>query len=272
MHKFLTNRVAFEEFLDKLAPNAHIGLSIDLETMNRRGAGFVAASIVPYSSDKSEVYEEAAFSIRVDVGSLTKYPDMFDPSTLRWWMTEPVQEARDELFAVYNRDARGKCQYNSSEIVSYEQACVEILTYMHEIKRKCGSIEVLGNGAIFDIGKLEASLIQTGAVDGNSENPFPYAFWHIRDLREIIKGAMLSTGVNVKSSVKLVGTAHKALDDAIVQAKQAVFSEDLMVSARTAYTKLDGATRDSDKAQALIRELADHHGFDVSIAMQMRNA
>lgn len=269
MHKHLVNRAAFEEFLGSLAPNDHIGLSIDLETMNRRGAGFVSASIVPYSSDKSAVYEDAAFSIRVDVGSLTKYPDMFDPSTLRWWMTEPVQDARDELFAVYSRDARGKCQYNTSEIVPYEQACVEIVAYMEEIKRKCGSIEVLGNGAIFDIGKLELSLIQTGAVDGNSESPFPYAFWNIRDLREIIKGAMLSTGVNVKSSVKLVGTAHKALDDAIVQAKQAVFGEDLMVAARTTFKRWSEAEQDKDKAVDLIKALADIHGLDVTIAAQI---
>lgn len=52
MHKHLINRVAFEEFLESLAPNDRIGLSIDLETTNRRGAGFVVISIVPYCSDK----------------------------------------------------------------------------------------------------------------------------------------------------------------------------------------------------------------------------
>ena len=268
MHKHLIDRVAFEEFLESLAPNDRIGLSIDLETTNRRGAGFIAISIVPYCSDKNEVYREAAFMARVDIGTLVKYPDMFDPATLRWWMTEPVQDARDELFAVYSRDTRGKCQYNTSQIFAYEDVCKDVVLFMETIKRKCGVIEVLGNGAIFDIGKLEASLIQTGTVDGNSENPFPYAFWDIRDLREVIKAAALATGINVKHTVKLNGTAHKALDDADVQARQLVESENLLVESRKAFIKLRDATTSQEDAVKLIQELAKINGLEITIAAQ----
>lgn len=268
MYQHLVNRIEFENFLDNLAPNDRIGLSIDLETPNRRGAGFIVAAIVPYCSDKNETYREAGFMVRVDMASLLKYPDMLDPSTLRWWMTEPMQEARDELFAVRCRDTRGKCQYDISAVTPYEQACVDVVSYMETIRRKCGVIEVLGNGAIFDVGKLEASLIQTKAVDGNSESHFPYAFYDIRDLREIIKNAALATGVNVKQTIKLVGTAHKALDDADVQARQAVEGENLLVAARDSHWKLRAAQQGSDKAVELINELAKAHGLDVTIAAQ----
>lgn len=268
MYQHLVNRIEFENFLDNLAPNDRIGLSIDLETPNRRGAGFIVAAIVPYCSDKNETYREAGFTVRVDMGSLLKYPDMLDPSTLRWWMTEPMQEARDELFAVRCRDNRGKCQYDISAVTPYEQACVDVVSYMETIRRKCGVIEVLGNGAIFDVGKLEASLIQTKAVDGNAESPFPYAFYDIRDLREIIKGAVLSTGINVKHTVKLTGTAHKALDDADVQARQAVEAESLMVGAREAFFKLRNATTSQEDAVKLIQELAKINSLTVTIAAQ----
>lgn len=269
MRKHLINRVAFEEFLESLAPNDRIGLSFDLETLNRRGAGFVVAAVVPYCSDKNETYREAAFMARVDIATLVKYPDMFDPSTLRWWFTEPVQAARDELFAVNSRDTRGKCLYNTSEVFPYEDVCCDIVAYMETIKRKCGMIEVLGNGAIFDIGKLEASLVQTGAVDGNNEAPFPYAFWDIRDLREINKGAMLSTGIDVKRLIRINGTAHKAVDDADVQARQAVEAESLMVEARKAFIKMRDATTSPTDAMKLIQELAKINDLEVTISAKM---
>lgn len=232
--KMLVNMAAFHEFLDSLPPNSRIGVSIDLETWNRRGAGFHTAALVPFDFDTNRVYTNAAMLVKVSLRSLLKYPDMLDPSTIRWWMTEPSQEARDELFSVHRRDERGKCLYAENLEATYEDACIGIVEYMTQIRNRGATVEPLGNGAIFDVGKLELSLVQTGAVDGGKENPFPYNFWNIRDLREIIKGAFLSTGVDVKKSVKFQGVTHNALDDAAHQARQALISEALMLKARDA--------------------------------------
>lgn len=266
--KMLVSMPDFQDFLDSILANSRIGISIDLETWNRRGAGFHTAALVPFDFDTGKVFTEAAMVVKVSLASLLKYPDMLDPSTIRWWMTEPSQEARDELFSVYKRNENGKCTY-ANQGVSYEEACSAIVQYMTTIRNRGARIQPLGNGAIFDVGKLEASLIQTGMVDGGSETPFPYNFWDIRDLREIINGGLLASGVNVKKTVLIEGTAHNALADAIVQARQAIAAEDLMLRARDALKVIEMAKKSEDGAMLLAKELVAAFGIEVEFSKAM---
>lgn len=139
-------------------------VSIDLETPNRRGPGI-------FNQLTGELYHNLAFYIRIDPMEVFAHPSTkMDPATLRWWMLQTPQAAREELFGVP------------------------------------------------PIGQKYPAYVQDKKLLGNGDNPFPYQYWNIRDLREQIR----FTGLDPKQFVKREGAHHNALDDAIFQAKLSI--------------------------------------------------
>lgn len=239
--KYLIDEETFAGVLsDGSLAGQELYLSIDLETMNKRGPGFLSCGICPFSAKEGVVLPQLGIKVAADIGSLLACTKA-DPETLRWWMTEPSQEARDALFGKVLRDARGKCTYNSTGIVTYHDAVAIIHQYIEALRHAGVTIRPMGNGDIFDVGKLEASFEQF-------DLPITYQFWKIVDLRRLLEDTMLVTGVDVKKTTPRAGTHHDCFDDAVHQASMAVRAYDLLIMARDGFKLAQAAKGDNNGA------------------------
>lgn len=209
-------------------------VSIDLETPNRRGPGIFTIGAVPFNQLTGELYHNLAFYIRIDPMSVFAHQSTkIDPATLRWWMLQTPQAAREELFGAVPSGVKHKPYNFTKKMHDYRSAMGAFFFYLDALKHAGAfKLEVLGNGAIFDIGKTEATWAEMGIGYDDVENPFPYAFWAIRDLREQITFTRIMTGINPKDMVEREGVHHNALDDAIYQAKLSAFCTKTAMEAR----------------------------------------
>lgn len=194
-------------------------VSIDLETPNRRGPGIFTIGAVPFNQLTGELYHNLAFYIRIDPMEVFAHPSTkMDPATLRWWMLQTPQAAREELFGVTPTGQKYPAYVQDKKLHGYREAMGAFFYYLEAlVQAGATKLEVLGNGDIFDIGKTELTWDALGI-----DNPFPYQYWNIRDLREQIRFTKIATGLDPKQFVKREGAHHNALDDAIFQAKLSI--------------------------------------------------
>lgn len=199
-------------------------VSIDLETPNRRGPGIFTIGAVPFNQLTGELYLNLVFYIRIDPMEVFAHPSTkMDPATLRWWMLQTPQAAREELFGVTPTGQKYPAYVQDKKLHGYREAMGAFFYYLEAlVKAGATKLEVLGNGDIFDIGKTELTWDALGIDNGDKENPFPYQYWSIRDLREQIRFAKIATGLDPKQFVKREGVHHNALDDAIFQARLSI--------------------------------------------------
>ena len=194
-------------------------VSIDLETPNRRGPGIFTIGAIPFNQLTGELHHNLAFYIRIDPMEVFAHPSTkMDPATLRWWMLQTPQAAREELFGVTPTGQKYPAYVQDKKLHGYREAMGAFFYYLEAlVQAGATKLEVLGNGDIFDIGKTELTWDALGI-----DNPFPYQYWNIRDLREQIRFTKIATGLDPKQFVKREGVHHNALDDAIFQAKLSV--------------------------------------------------
>ncbi len=199
-------------------------VSIDLETPNRRGPGIFTIGAIPFNQLTGELYHNLAFYIRIDPMEVFAHPSTkMDPATLRWWMLQTPQAAREELFGVTPTGQKYPAYMQDKKLHGYREAMGAFFYYLEAlVQAGATKLEVLGNGDIFDIGKTELTWDALGIDNGDKENPFPYQYWNIRDLREQIRFTKIATGLDPKQFVKREGVHHNALDDAIFQARLSI--------------------------------------------------
>ena len=164
-------------------------VSIDLETPNRRGPGIFTIGAVPFNQLTGELYLNLVFYIRIDPMEVFAHPSTkIDPATRRWWMLQTPQAAREELFGVTPTGQKYPAYVQDKKLHGYREAMGAFFYYLEAlVKAGATKLEVLGNGDIFDIGKTELTWDALGIDNGDKENPFPYQYWNIRDLREQIR-------------------------------------------------------------------------------------
>lgn len=214
-----------------------LGLSIDLETLNRSGAGFLTCAIVPFSFTHECTFPQLGLEVKVEPGSLLEFSKI-DPSTLRWWMTEPSQAARDDLFGKVTRDSRGKCTFDTTGVLSFKDACRMCATYFFLLNAAGYRLAPMGNGDVFDVVKLEESLRVTGMCNVGKDREFWWNFWDIIDLRRLRDDAIIVTGVDVKKLHPRGKDHHACFADALVQAEMAISARQELLKGREAINYL----------------------------------
>lgn len=161
---------------------------IDLETLGTAvNAPVVAIGAVEFNPETGELGKQ--FYGRIDLEDALRFGRM-SGATLKWWLSQS-DAARKEL-------ASGK---HSALLVAEK-----FVAYMEGIGK---NVEPWGNGASFDISILEVWIPRVLNRGG------PWEFWNVRDCRTI--KAVVNGLVTFEAALE--GTAHKALDDAIYQAK-----------------------------------------------------
>jgi hypothetical protein len=213
-----------------------ISLSFDLETPNKFGSGIFSIGITPFSFVTGQVFEKESFYIRLDWDEVLAFSENVG-DTLKWWMQQS-DEARYEVISKGMPELhRGKMVSKDLHSFGYEEGLMHCLSYIMSVKSVLltnGKLEVMGNGALFDIGKFEETL-RTFNIIGGSGSKYPpkefedlcYKFWDILDLRSFRKMALMVSGEDPKKNVERRGTHHNAVDDAIFQAKMAIESKRL---------------------------------------------
>jgi hypothetical protein len=212
-----------------------ICLSFDLETPNKAGAGIFSIGITPFSFETGEVFKDCSFYVRMDFEEVLNLSQDVG-NTMKWWMSQSV-EARNEVISQKTEVVNGRTVVTNLPNCGYEEGLEHSLSYIMQIKDSLitnGTVKVMGNGAIFDIGKYEATLRQFGIIGGIGarypEQRFMdlcYKFWDIVDLRSYVHMAIMCSGKQPKKLCVREGTHHNAVDDEIYQAQLAIKSAEL---------------------------------------------
>lgn len=151
---------------------------IDLETLDTEPDA-VILSIGAVFFDENGTYEtfyrELDAQKQIDLGRTVSF------STLQWWITQKGMFPKSCGATDFHMD-----------MIDFDMFC-----------RTHGNIKPWGNGATFDITKME-SLYKIANME------VPWKFWNIRDVRTVVDFFPECKG-NVKNN-------HNALDDAINQA------------------------------------------------------
>lgn len=216
---------------DQWAPNVasikerklnDIFLSVDLETPNKRGAGIFSIGIVPYHLESGEIFEEAAFYAVMDFREVLDHSSNTG-DTMKWWM----QQSNEARAALLNKHS-----------LSYTQGIAFALAYIESVQQALntnGDVYMVGNGSIFDIGKLEATAEQLGLLKAeNGDEVLPYKFANVVDLRSFVLDAQMYAGFNARQWLKNQrkgGVHHNALWDAKVQAEAHIKCHEAMLAA-----------------------------------------
>ena len=208
-------------------------LSFDLETPNKCDQGIFSIGITPFDLVSGEVFREESFYIRMD------FVEVMDASyntgdTMKWWMQQSDAARYEVISKAAPELHRGKMVSADLHSYGYEEALMHTLSYIMSVKSVLitnGTLSVMGNGAIFDIGKFEDTLRSFNIIGKETSQYSPttfddlcYKFWDILDLRTFRKMAMLVTGKDPKRNITRAGTHHNAIDDAIFQAELAIES------------------------------------------------
>lgn len=161
-------------------------IMIDLETLGKRSnAAIIAIGAVKFDEegnvDSDNVfYRNIYWDDAIKVGTI-------DVSTIKWWIEQGAQ-ARKEAIKMGFPLAESLIRFNEWSQDQYY---------------------IWGNGATFDISILKNAYQKIGA-------PIPWSFRNERDMRTIMHP--LSQYMKL-SDFDQVGTSHKAIDDAMFQAK-----------------------------------------------------
>lgn len=214
-----------------------ICLSFDLETPNKYDDGIFSIGITPFSFETGEVFEECSFYVRMDFAEVIELSRNIG-DTMKWWMQQS-DAARFELISkTLPKEADGRKIVNDIPCCGYEEALEHSLTYIMQVKASLltnGTVWVMGNGAIFDIGKYEDTLRTFKLIGGigakYDDDKFQdlcYKFWNIVDLRSYLHLASMVSGKNVKKMVTRKGVHHNAIDDAAHQARLALKAKEVL--------------------------------------------
>lgn len=163
-------------------------IMIDIETLGTTyHAPVLAIGAIAFNPETGELGKK--FYGTIDVAEAVKH-GRTDGATVRWWLQQN-EEARQQVVA-------GK---HAPELV-FEKFHEYLISFGQDLK-------VWGNGATFDITILEFAFPRI------LEKPAPWKFWNVRDCRTIKE---LASGIAEFEETR-TGTHHKAIDDAIHQAK-----------------------------------------------------
>jgi hypothetical protein len=167
---------------------------LDLETMGQgSNAAIVAIGAVFFEPTTGKI--GASFYQKIDLESAAQYGDI-DPSTIIWWLKQS-DAARAEI--------------TSNDTCTLSDALYEFEDWIEQITSINDRV-VWGNGASFD-----------NVILSNVYKAFkcekPWRFWNDRDVRTVVELGKALKDYQPKRDMPFEGTAHKALDDAIHQAK-----------------------------------------------------
>lgn len=163
-------------------------LMIDLETLgNKPNSAVLQIGAVFFDIEKGTLGE--TFEAFIDFEDAMRYGKV-TPSTLKWWMGQNDEARRAAIKGVTKAKDAWEAFYN----------------FCQKHGRK---IHPWGNGSVFDI---TICNWQFAAV---LQKESPWDFWNVQDCRTIKR---LAHGV-VRYDGEHGGVAHRALDDAVHQAK-----------------------------------------------------
>lgn len=165
---------------------------IDLETLATT-ADAVIMSIGAVRFDMDGTVYPATFYASVSVDSNLERGRKISESTLIWWMGQSPEAQR-----VFNEP--------KTPLASALQELAEW------VERGGTPVEIWSNGASFDIPMLEHAYTQHDLA-------VPWPHWASRCVRTYKN---LPGANDIVAGIKIVGTAHNALDDAIHQARQVI--------------------------------------------------
>lgn len=163
---------------------------LDLETLSLSPRA-VVVSIGAVYFDPASDHLGAPFSLRL--GNLREQTERgrdIDPDTITWWMSQSPEAQRQTFLE--------GTQVNTAAALS---------SFADYIGREGKDVRVWGNGAAFD-NVVMKSLYKDFGI------PLPWSYKNDRCFRTL---ASLTTAVTVPHA----GVPHKALDDAITQARHA---------------------------------------------------
>lgn len=170
-------------------------LMVDIETLGTKpGSPVIAIGAVFFDIMSGELGER--FYGKIDVEDAMRY-SRISGDTFKWWMAQ-------------NDAARREA---TSGFMSANEVFADFYNFM-SVNANLGKMCPWGNGASFDITILEVSFER---ILGK---PAPWKFWNVQDVRTIKR---VGESVGHKYPHDLKGVAHKAIDDAIHQAKYVAY-------------------------------------------------
>lgn len=172
---------------------------IDFETFdNKPTSAVVSVGVVLFTNTKIIGKKYWVFKLEEQF----KAGRTVSESTLRWWLSQSKESKK--VFDIENLEKGAVKWFTLDEfLIDFEGRIGAILK---KTKENWDSVNVWGNGSIFDIAIFEDIYRQI-------DRPIPWKFWNIIDFRTLDR---LS---GIKSFVKREGVHHNALDDSIYQAK-----------------------------------------------------
>ena len=157
-------------------------IMIDLETLGiDYNSVFWSIGAVKFNLKTGEIKDK--FYEIIDWQSSVEAGRTINVDTLKWWIK----------------------QSNHTELLKEGDSITNVLTDFSDWIPE-GSC-VWGNGATFDIAKLEIAYTQLNI-------PIPWDFWNIRDVRTAVDLLKIN-----KEKYNFIGIKHNALDDALYQVK-----------------------------------------------------
>ena len=169
--------------------------SADIETLGNKPYSVVLSIGICAFNPITGMIDEDGVNLTLNMEEQVEKGLRMDASTVIWWMHQS-DEAR-QVFA-----PNGGC--------SLDFAYNQIKTYIDSHQPDPFQRFLWGNGATFDNVLLDCLFNVAG-------KPELWKFWNHRDVRTIVDIAGLD-----KKAYRLEGTHHKALDDAINQARMVV--------------------------------------------------
>lgn len=169
--------------------------SIDIETLGSKPYSVVLAIGICAFNPLSGEIDEKGIDINLNIEDQAAKGLNMDASTVIWWMNQS-----DEARKVFTPN--GGC--------SIDYAYTMIKEYIESHQPDSFHVFPWGNGASFDVVLMDTLFMAMG-------KPSLWKFWNARDVRTVVDMAGLD-----KKAYRLEGTHHKALDDAINQAKMVV--------------------------------------------------
>ena len=177
-------------------PIDYVHVMVDLETMGKKhNAPIVAIGAVVFDPATGSIGE--SFYKVVCLESSVNWGAVIDPSTVIWWLKQS-SEARS---AIVNDDA-----------IPLQDALLQFREFVSDnVAGGSKKAQVWGNGASFDNSILRSSY------DCIAED-YPWEYWNDRDVRTMVElGQAIS--FDPKTTIPFEGSRHKALADAIHQAR-----------------------------------------------------
>lgn len=157
-------------------------LMLDLETMSKKSNAVLASiGAVEFNLETGETGRE--FYQVIDLQSCLDLGLTVEGSTIYWWL----QQSQTARLAICHEPKHLSLVLH--DFTKWMEDCVE-------------NINIWGNAARFDIGKLEDAYVACGYHD----NP-----WHFRSERDV--RTLVAFAPEIKANAPMLGTEHSPIDD-----------------------------------------------------------